>query len=308
MEKITKILILLILIAIAIPLVYAQKVLDWAPSHQTDNQAPNIFSATSTYIANIGLALQPYFFQKNNIPPKEDSKPTPTPPVKKFEVPPKPYRFLLVGDSSMAVSGGFGDILEQKLISYADTFVVRDGKVSSGLSRPDYFNWNTQAAADVAAHAPNIAVVMIGDNDAQGFSIFADGKKQDIAYGTARWDEEYQKRVRDFASIFTSRDIIVYWVGLPAMRDPGFAARIEHVNELQMKALMGDGLVKFISGQDLMAGKNKYEPFMPDEQGIMRATRNADGIHLSYFGGTILTDKIIVKLKQDIDLEIKNGN
>jgi len=36
----------------------------------------------------------------------------------------------------------------------------------------------------------------------------------------------------------------------------------------------------------------------------MRATRNPDGTHLSYFGGTLLVEKILEKLKQDLDLSI----
>ena len=35
---------------------------------------------------------------------------------------------------------------------------------------------------------------------------------------------------------------------------------------------------------------------------LPRALRNPDGVHLSYFGGTILVDKLIAKLNEDIQL------
>jgi hypothetical protein len=89
------------------------------------------------------------------------------------------------------------------------------------------------------------------------------------------------------------------------MRDPAYAAKIGHVDDLQKQAVERQPMAKFFSGQELMAGdKADYQPFATDEKGVPRALRNPDGVHLSYFGGTILVDKLVAKLGEDIQLAV----
>jgi len=303
MNPINKIIVLTAAIAIIIPIANAEKLLRWLPPYG----ANNIFQTSGADMARLALALDP-----NKPDPASDVQANEkietaagpkTPQVKKIEPPEKPYRFLLIGDSFVAVAGGFGDIMEQKLITFRETAVLRKGKVSSGLSRPDYFDWNKEAETAILSFDPNIAIIMMGTNDAQSFEIMRDGKKQVIAYGTPQWDEEYLLRVESFIGKFTSRGIALYWIGLPAMRDPVYAEKIRHVSELQNNAIRLDPMARFISAEKLMSdGEKTYQPFMADQQGVMRATRNPDGIHLSYFGGTVLVEKILGEFKNDIDL------
>ncbi|MFA5743093.1 MAG: DUF459 domain-containing protein [Candidatus Paceibacterota bacterium] len=305
MNPINKIIILLVALAIIIPVANAEKLLRWLPPYGAN--ASNVFQSSGADMARLALTLDPNKTDQASVAQtdgqKEIADGQETPQSKKFEPPAKPYRFLIVGDSLVAVAGGFGDIIEQKLVAFSETAVLRKGKVSSGLSRPDYFDWNKEAETAILSFNPNIAIVMMGTNDAQSFEIMRDGKKQAIAYGTSQWDEEYLLRAKSFINKFTNRGIILYWIGLPAMRDPAYAERIKHVSELQNNAVQLDTMAKFISAEKLMsAGGNAYQPFMADQQGIMRATRNPDGIHLSYFGGTILVEKILNELKKDISL------
>lgn len=305
MNTIKKIVILTAALAIIIPLANAGKLLRWLPPYGADPD--NIFQKTGAGIAHIALAINPNKSDPVQTAQAGGQNGTTTDPniplAKKFEPPAKPYRFLIVGDSLVAVAGGFGDIMEQKLITFSGISVLRKGKVSSGLSRPDYFDWNKEAETAIESFNPNVAIVMMGTNDAQSFEIVRDGKKQVIEYGTFQWDEEYLSRARSFIEKFTTRGVVLYWIGLPAMRDTVYAEKIEHVNELQNKAVRLDPMAKFISAEKLMSDGNKiYQPFMADEQGVMRATRNPDGIHLSYFGGTILVEKITNELKKDIEL------
>jgi hypothetical protein len=305
MDTVKKIVILTIALAIIIPLANAGKLLRWLPPYGAD--ADNIFQGLGAGIAHVALTFNPDKSNPAQTVQADGQNGTTTDPniplSKKFEPPTKPYRFLIVGDSLVAVAGGFGDIMEQKLITFSETAVSRKGKVSSGLSRPDYFDWNKEAETAISSFSPNIAIVMMGTNDAQSFEVVRGGKKQVIEYGTSQWDEEYLSRARSFIEKFTGRGVVLYWIGLPAMRDAVYAEKIKHVNELQNKAVQLDPMAKFISAEKLMSDENKvYQPFMADEQGVMRATRNPDGIHLSYFGGTILVEKIINELKKDIEL------
>lgn len=304
MNSTKKIIILAALLAMLLPLAYAAKLTDWLPAYGPNPK--NVFEAAGSGMARLALSVFPS--QKDalilpQIETEEGADQPPAIPEKIFSAPQKPYRFLIVGDSFVAVAGGFGEILEQKLLGFSDVAVRRAGKVSSGLSRPDYFDWPKESLAAINEFKPNVAVVMMGTNDAQSFEVIVDGKKKVLQYGTEQWDAEYSRRAESFIKLCTDRDIALYWVGLPAMRDPVYAAKIAHVGALQKSAAESDPMAKFLSGQELMAGnKSDYEPFMADDKGIMRATRNPDGVHLSYFGGTILTGKIIEKIGQDIQL------
>ena len=308
MNNIAKIIILVTGLAIVLPLANAEKLLRWLPPYGANPN--NIFQTLGAKTAQLSLSARGQNETNTAVPQTNTAqadKPQTNPQTEqiKFTAPQKPYRVLLVGDSSMAVSGGFGDILEQKMLAFDSVSVLRKGKVSSGLSRPDYYDWDQAAKAAVAEFNPNITIVMMGTNDAQSFEIIQNGKKQVVAYGTPEWDKEYLNRTKSFINDFTGNDSILYWVGLPAMREPIYDQKIRHLAQIQQNAVRSNPMAKFISAADLMAGpQTAYQPFMADDKAIMRATRNSDGVHLSYFGGTILVGKIITQLKQDLDLTI----
>ncbi len=293
-------------LAILLPVVYAAKLTRWLPPYGADRR--NIFEIAGANTAHLVLDEVSQGQTKSD-PVAPDliaaSSTVAQMAEVKFVAPEKPYRILIAGDSFVAVAGGFGDIFEQKMVGFSDVTVRRLGKVSSGLSRPDYFDWNKEATVAIDAFSPNIAVVMMGTNDAQSFEIIKDGKKEIAQYGSGQWDGEYSRRADAFIKLFTDRGIALYWIGLPVMRDPIYAAKIKHVGDLQKQAAGREPMAKFFSGQELMAGdKTDYQAFVADEKGVSRATRNPDGVHLSYFGGTILVDRLVTKLGEDIQLTV----
>jgi len=297
MSTIKKAIILMILLAVFIPIIHSSKLIAWISPR--DNNPANVFQTIGVNEANILASLGE----------KKEIVDTPTPVLqepqtnKSFVAPQKPYRILIMGDSLIAVAGGVGEIMEQKLIAIGGSEVLREGKVSSGLMRPDYFDWQKESSILANSFNPNIAIVMMGTNDAQSIDIKEDGKKKILSYGSHEWDNEYTNRVKKFNNQLTNKGVTVYWIGLPAMRDAPYAARIRHLNELNEAADKENSQVKYISAEDLMAGdKTAYLAFMPDENGVMKATRISDGIHLSYFGSNYLVGKVIDTLKKDIDL------
>lgn len=304
MTTVKKAIILMILLAIIIPIAYSSKLISWLSPR--DLNSANVFQSLGVNVAsfiNSFKGSEDTTVYDSSSPQKQPDK------QESFKVPQKPYRVLIVGDSLVAVSGGFGDIMEQKLIAMDSVEVLRKGKVSSGLSRPDYFNWNKESLSLIDSFSPNVAIVMMGTNDAQSFEIVKDGAKKVLSYGSLEWDNEYANRFRAFNQQFTSRGVAVYWIGLPAMRDSGYAQKISHLNEIIEKTAKENVQVRYVSGEKLMAGdKGAYQAFLPDDKGVMHATRLADGIHLTYFGGNYLVQKVIDVLKKDIDLKESASN
>ena len=96
-------------------------------------------------------------------PPRGRHRPPPrrrrSPPNPKIPTAADPLRVLIVGDSLGIDLGG---PLQYDL---ADTGVVNaalDARESTGLTRPDYFNWPAELASDLKTAHPQVVVVMIG--------------------------------------------------------------------------------------------------------------------------------------------------
>lgn len=214
-----------------------------------------------------------------------------------------PFRVLILGDSFITVGGGVGNPLESELLKYKDVVVKRLGKVSSGLSRPDYFNWNLTAQELISQFDPNIAIMMFGSNDNQGL-VASDGKV--ISYGEEGWNEEYSKRVSNFLEIFEKNNITVFWIGLPVMKEKYFSERVQNLNSIYEAEVKNHKNAYFIATWDLLDdGQGNYAAYLLDETGQYKLARVSDGIHLQFFGGRIIVKEVIKKMGERIKLEIK---
>lgn len=217
-----------------------------------------------------------------------------------------PYNFLLLGDSFVAVYGGVGDILEGTLLKFQNVAAARIGKVSSGLARPDYFNWENQARQSIASLHPNIAVIMLGTNDSQSFQTTTDKGLIVYKYGTSGWEAEYRARVDNFLRIFQDNGILVYWLGLPIMRDPVYGAKVIRINNIYQTEIAKFNNVVFVDTWPILAGADGfYAASLPDSRGIERATHVSDGIHLTNFGGIKVVNELFRIMQTQLTLNRK---
>lgn len=214
-----------------------------------------------------------------------------------------PFRILILGDSFIAVGGGIGNPLESELLKYKDLEVKRLGKVSSGLSRPEYFNWNLTAEELISQSNPKVAIMMFGSNDNQGL-VTSEGKV--ISYGKEGWNEEYSKRASDFLNIFEKNNITVFWIGLPVMKEENFSKKMQNLNLIYEAEVKKHKNSYFIPTWDLLDdGQGNYTAYLPDETGQYKLARVSDGIHLQFFGGRIIVKEVIKKMEEKLILEIK---
>ena len=116
---------------------------------------------------------------------------------------------LYVGGDSMARELG------ESLLDKADSGLVDtelDFRISSGLARPDYYNWPAHLQEVVAEdEPPDAAVVLFGANDGQNLE--RDGDVLD--FGGAGWLDEYHLRVGQTMDVLYADFRTVYWVGMP---------------------------------------------------------------------------------------------
>jgi hypothetical protein len=205
-------------------------------------------------------------------------------------------RILVAGDS---LSLFLADALRPMLAGRPQTAFASRGKVSSGLARPDFFNWEREMASLAAAHAPDTVIVMIATNDNQTLTR-PDGTK--VAFGRPGWDAEYARRVRRLVEIArsTNPSARVYWLGAPVMADPKLNADVAAINTViarELAALPGCRYIDVSRTLADPAGHYAQAKITPDGP---KATRTKDGVHLTPFGAKLLANAALASLGPNV--------
>jgi hypothetical protein len=177
--------------------------------------------------------------------------------------------------------------------------VTKFSEVSTGLSRYDYVDIQAKTERQIAETPIDVAVVMFGTNDAQGISM--DG--QIHAFGTEGWKAAYGKRVDDLVALLRSRDVVVYWVGLPKMKRASFDAKMTLINEV-VAAHMAALQVPYIPTTALTAdGDGDYDAYLTaHDSGRRQLMRANDGIHMSMAGYLRISEPVVARLKAEAGL------
>lgn len=206
-------------------------------------------------------------------------------------------KILLAGDSMIA--GGLGMFLERALRKTHGYDVARRGRSSSGMARPDFFNWTKEANALVKERKPDATLLMFGGNDVQGLYM---GKGEWIRWGEAGWNEEYARRVNALADIFAPDEQQLFWVGLPIMRPEKFRNRCKLVNTIFRAEMALRRNALFIDTWDLLTDDegNYVDKMMvkvsDDAEPTKMRVRAHDGIHLSGDGAGVVKRHALKKM------------
>jgi hypothetical protein len=217
--------------------------------------------------------------------------PTTVAPDPKDPTAANPLRVLIVGDS---IGIDLGDALQPDLAQTGVVSAALDGRVSTGLTRPDYFNWPAELAADIRSQNPQVVVIMIGANDAQDFL-----GPPDVPYTSPEWNTLYAQRVAQFMQIAQSGGAAVVWVGMPPMQSPGLNAQMSDVNAVvQQQAAKTHPPVTYLStDRSLGTAQGGYTAFVTNGAGQVVNVRTPDGTHLTPGGGQVAAQQVIGELQ-----------
>jgi hypothetical protein len=171
-----------------------------------------------------------------------------------------------------------------------------DYHVSSGLSRPDFFDWPQRIIDQLVTVKPDAAVVLFGANDGQDF--ISQGK--DLHVGSATWQKAYAHRVDRVMAILTEGGRRVYWVGNPVMRDPGYRRRISMMDHIyQQEAQKHPGVIYVPTWSLFTDKKGSYSEYLRDPGGGLVLMRASDGIHLTRAGGDRMAKLVLEVIAKD---------
>ena len=211
-----------------------------------------------------------------------------------------PLRVWVGGDSMAQVFG-------QSLVAFVgDTELMTsnlDYRISTGLTRPDYFNWPVHLADELDRLDPEALVIMFGANDAQGLETPDGDVHQPLE---AAWLDEYRRRVAGTMDLLADPDgrRIVYWVGQPVMRSDGFSERMAALNSIYEEEATSRPWVRYIDTYSMFADDaGGYEAFLPGPDGRVQDLRQGDGIHLTRAGGDLLAGYVLDLIEADANLD-----
>lgn len=152
-----------------------------------------------------------------------------------------------------------------------------DYKISSGLVNPAFFDWPAAIANEMAAYDPDVAVFMVGANDAMQIRSY----------------DDYAARVGALMDLMYRPGRVVVWMGQPNMRpdpaqgySPALAQAIPPVNAVFQAEAAKRSWVRYVDCYALTSySEGSYADVLPDENGVPQVLRASDGIHLTSAGG-----------------------
>ncbi len=212
--------------------------------------------------------------------PSQEDEPIRTP------TPTRRLRVVVVGDSLAAGLGYFAErVFRPRLVR-----VSRQGRISTGLTRPDYFNWPLAMRRIVDAFDPDLVIVMLGENDHQ--SIQRVNGEREAVIGTSGWPAAYRQRVLLMMRIATSRGAKVVWAGLPISSDPRFRAHSRRQNDIfEFASKISPNVAYFDAWDRFDDPRGGYTAYFR-EGGRVVLIREGDGLHFNAVGYTIVAREI----------------
>lgn len=195
----------------------------------------------------------------------------------------EPLRVWVGGDSMAQV---YGQSVVADCEARGTLDCTLDYRISTGLTRPDYFDWPAHLADEVLPSGPEVVVIMFGANDAQGMELES-GVHQ---VRDPEWQAEYRTRVGATMDLLAGEGRLVIWVGQPAMKKADFDERMAILNGIYTEQAAGRPWVRFLDSREVLSVDGGYDAYLPDGSGEDELARNNDGIHLTRFGGDRLAD------------------
>jgi hypothetical protein len=187
----------------------------------------------------------------------------------------QPLRVWAVGDSLVETIGA-------AVVNAGSELGVVEGRFdvqySSGLTRPELYDWPGRLAAELARQPTDIVVFMVGANDGQAIETPSGFE----AFGTAAWQDEYRTRVHEAMDVLEEHAIGVYWIGLPVAADERLSARFAVMNGVFRSEAAMRTDVHFIDIYgEFSAADGAYVAHLPDANGNTIRIRDQDGIHFT---------------------------
>jgi hypothetical protein len=197
---------------------------------------------------------------------------------------------FVTGDSQAQFVGEIlTDLLPSDLF---DVSVV--ARNATGLTNPEFFNWEINARQEIAARNPDAVVMVMGGND--GFNVLHEG----TLYGPddPNWQLEYARRAAVVMRELSSNGKRpVYWVPPPTARDPKFNEIYATQNKAVEQAAAAVDGARYVDIYNTINHGRYSDELKIDGRRVL--ARQSDGVHFSREGAVVPARLILRAMAKD---------
>jgi hypothetical protein len=225
------------------------------------------------------------------------------PPAKEAFSPKRKLTIWIAGDS-LVITPGYAIIRAAGASPAMQSVGGVDGRIATGLTRPDVFNWFDEIRKQVKERKPKVVVLDFGGNDDKAYMTgLPEGVTIDD-FGGSVWRREYARRVGGVMDVINRAGAFVVWIGLPQTSSPDQTARFDVVNAVvEKQARKRPGRAAYIDTYRLFAGDDGgYTQYMRNLSGDLVQVRASDGVHFEREGGDIIAREVLKALNKQFDL------
>ena len=226
--------------------------------------------------------------------PPPTRRPPPPPPRQARPVftPERPLRVWTAGDSLAAVPGQ----ALQRLGGAIDVVGV-ESRLSTGLARPDLYNWFSRIQTAPGELRPRVVVFSFGADDAHDYMAGVPAGRSVGPLGSASWSAEYRRRVDGVTRELNAKGIHVVWLGLPIPAGRGFAHSFPVVNRVLRAVVRAHPTTStYVDTWSLLANsRGRYTPYLR-LHGKLTLVRLPDGVHYTAAAGDLIARQLLRQL------------
>ncbi len=198
------------------------------------------------------------------------------------------FRILAIGD---ALGGGLGAGLTRL---GQDISVTNRFNESSGIARPEIYDWTAAVARVTEDETFNAAVVLIGSNDRQDIRL---GQFR-YAFNTPDWQEAYKLQVDGLLDALKAKGMQVFWVNIPPMADPTYNADMMTLNTIIKERVSAQGETFVDVRAAFLAADGSYTDRGPDSTGEIRKLRARDGVTFFKEGNNRMAQLVLAAIDE----------
>lgn len=230
----------------------------------------------------------------------QDAQPQDAPPDQAAQAEARSFKVLIVGD---ALAGGMGAGLDRMAAGgEIDVRVVNRFNDSSGLARPEIYDWTAAIGTIVPDKGYTTAIVLIGSNDRRDIRT-ATGT---LTFNSPEWVAQYKLRVDALLDALKAQNLTVIWMGEPPMGEPAYDADMQTITALQKERVLAKGALFVDLRAPFIGADGAYTDRGIDDTGADRRLRQSDGYTFLKVGNNRL-GQIALSALQGSPLPVPNA-
>lgn len=197
-----------------------------------------------------------------------------------------PVRILLTGDSLMEA---MGPQMKRQMEGYENITLIPIGKRSTGLSRPDFYNWPKVLEDNLRKHRPQIVVMWVGTNDPQNIH----GHTGLGEPCSTAWNKVYLQKLMEITTLCHRYGARLIFLGPPVVEEEPLNTQLAQINSLMYRFCKRYKL-GYINTRALLAdSRGRYMHSIRKPDGRTVNIRWHDRVHITGDGNRLVMDKLL---------------